>query len=267
MGILAEETGQFSSPYIGAGAQVGTGILNQLFARRNMRLQNQSNMQMAKYQYNQNLDMWKRANEYNSPKMQMSRYREAGLNPNLIYGQGTSGNSPNVLPQYQAPRQEMSIEPLINPMNVLNAYQDVRMKQATIDNLKADRRIKDAQGTIAEAKALYEEMIQKAKVGITHWQMMEMRANGVWTDQKMQKFFYYSAPDNKWYPRKEMEDGLNEIFFSQAYKPVIELQKTSADVRRMNLDSDLKEQVKTFNMSGGKFFNPIIQLMRVLFGR
>lgn len=52
------------------------------------------------------------ANEYNSPEQQMQRYREAGLNPNLIYGNATnnassvvrssSGNSPN----YTVPRYE-----------------------------------------------------------------------------------------------------------------------------------------------------------------
>lgn len=34
-----------------------------------------------------NVDMWNLANEYNSPKSQMLRYQEAGLNPNLIYSQ------------------------------------------------------------------------------------------------------------------------------------------------------------------------------------
>lgn len=34
----------------------------------------------------------RRARRYNSPKAQMQRYRDAGLNPNLIYSQGTPGN-------------------------------------------------------------------------------------------------------------------------------------------------------------------------------
>jgi regulator of replication initiation timing len=40
------------------------------------------------------LDDWNRQNEYNSPKAQMQRYKDAGLNPQLIYGQGTPGNAP-----------------------------------------------------------------------------------------------------------------------------------------------------------------------------
>lgn len=38
-------------------------------------------------------EMWNMQNFYNSPAEQMKRYADAGLNPNLIYGQGTSGNA------------------------------------------------------------------------------------------------------------------------------------------------------------------------------
>lgn len=34
-----------------------------------------------------NLDLWNLTNQYNSPAAQMGRYQDAGLNPNLIYGQ------------------------------------------------------------------------------------------------------------------------------------------------------------------------------------
>lgn len=37
--------------------------------------------------------MWHRQNEYNSPAMQMERMKEAGLNPKLMYQQGTTGNT------------------------------------------------------------------------------------------------------------------------------------------------------------------------------
>lgn len=38
-------------------------------------------------QYEQSLDFWNRQNAYNHPAAQMRRFREAGLNPHLIYGQ------------------------------------------------------------------------------------------------------------------------------------------------------------------------------------
>lgn len=37
-----------------------------------------------------NMQMWHMQNAYNTPAAQVARYREAGLNPNLIYGNGSS---------------------------------------------------------------------------------------------------------------------------------------------------------------------------------
>jgi hypothetical protein len=54
---------------------------------------NQANAELAKYNWQQQLGLWNAHNEYNTPSSQMARYRDAGLNPNLIYGQGSAGNS------------------------------------------------------------------------------------------------------------------------------------------------------------------------------
>lgn len=40
----------------------------------------------------QNRELLREQLEYDSPAAQMARYKAAGLNPHLIYGQGTSGN-------------------------------------------------------------------------------------------------------------------------------------------------------------------------------
>jgi hypothetical protein len=64
-------------------------------------LQNRTNKKLAQYSFNKNVEMWKMQNAYNSPKQQMARYNEAGLNPNLMYGKGTPGNA-QTMPQYQA---------------------------------------------------------------------------------------------------------------------------------------------------------------------
>lgn len=37
------------------------------------------------------IEFWRMQNEYNSPRAQMQRLQEAGLNPNLIYGDSVSG--------------------------------------------------------------------------------------------------------------------------------------------------------------------------------
>lgn len=45
--------------------------------------------------------MWHKQNAYNTPTAQMQRLRDAGLNPALMYGKGTTGNAEKPLPYQQ----------------------------------------------------------------------------------------------------------------------------------------------------------------------
>lgn len=45
------------------------------------------------YQNQLNIQNWHMQNAYNAPSAQMARYKEAGLNPNLIYGQSNESGS------------------------------------------------------------------------------------------------------------------------------------------------------------------------------
>lgn len=51
----------------------------------------EQNKQLAQQQNEFNIAQWNRENEYNLPANQMQRLREAGLNPDLVYGSGVSG--------------------------------------------------------------------------------------------------------------------------------------------------------------------------------
>lgn len=60
------------------------------------RRQNKKNLELAKFQNDANQAAIDRQNSYNSPQAQMARYKEAGLNPNLIYSQGNPGNQSGI---------------------------------------------------------------------------------------------------------------------------------------------------------------------------
>lgn len=47
----------------------------------------------AKKANERNIENWHRQNAYNHPREQMRRLKEAGLNPNLVYGQSASGST------------------------------------------------------------------------------------------------------------------------------------------------------------------------------
>lgn len=78
----------------GIGAQIAGNLAS-------VGLQGIINRRAERRQWNRNVSMWKMQNEYNTPSNQMKRLKEAGLNPNLMYGKGTVGNS-TTLPQYNA---------------------------------------------------------------------------------------------------------------------------------------------------------------------
>lgn len=97
---------------IGALIAGGASLLGSVLGSRSQSKTNQKNMELARYQnewqsqenekaYQRNLQMWNLQNEYNSPTQQMARLRTAGLNPNLVYGNGVTGNSSGSTPQYQ----------------------------------------------------------------------------------------------------------------------------------------------------------------------
>nr|CAI9749869.1 pilot protein for DNA ejection [Microvirus sp.] len=105
---------QIGLGYMTGGASLGATGLGSFGGMLNDVLQSQYNQAMQKdmASYNaqmqqnlndrafqQNLQMWNLKNAYDSPAAQMQRYKEAGLNPNLIYGQSnTSGSTPELSP-------------------------------------------------------------------------------------------------------------------------------------------------------------------------
>lgn len=106
-----------------------------------------ANRQLAEYQYGKDLEMWEKQNEYNSPQSQMNRYKQAGINPNMIVSQGNSGNA-STLPRYQSPTVRYDYIPKTNLPEVLSRFQDFSLRNAQIDNVKADSENKRMQWVI-----------------------------------------------------------------------------------------------------------------------
>lgn len=74
-----------------AASLVGSAI-NTLTGKANRDLQretNQQNFQNMVYQNNWNREQWNLENKYNSPAAQSQRLREAGINPNMVFGNGS----------------------------------------------------------------------------------------------------------------------------------------------------------------------------------
>lgn len=85
-----------------AGAAGSSGLVGGLFNVITTSMYNAAQRRLARQQNQWNLDQIAAQNEYNSPAAQIARYQEAGLNPNLIYGQISEGNQSQIA-QYSKP--------------------------------------------------------------------------------------------------------------------------------------------------------------------
>ncbi|QXP44122.1 MAG: DNA pilot protein [Arizlama microvirus] len=96
-------------------------------------IQNRMNKKMSDYTYSKDLAMWEKTNQYNAPAMQMRRYGEAGLNPNLVYSQGNSGNATASMPKYTPPERKFQMP---DTMAILSQFQDFALKTQALNNSK-----------------------------------------------------------------------------------------------------------------------------------
>lgn len=150
------------SPVIGMAGGLGSSIVNAISAKRNTDRTIKYNQEMAKYQYDKDVEMWNKANEYNLPSNQMARFKQAGLSPQLVYSQGSSGTTATTLPKYNAPTARYEYKPMVDPASMIATYQDMAVKQAQIDNLKAQKDNTVAR-TLSETKrpAYFDSLMEK----------------------------------------------------------------------------------------------------------
>nr|QJB21653.1 MAG: DNA pilot protein [Microvirus sp.] len=134
--------------------QFGQQQLNQ-----NNQVYNQMQQRMA---YVTNLDMWNRTNAYNSPASQMQRLKEAGLNPNLIYG--NINNTPATNSVKMEPLESKHQRVNWNGTSGLLASQAVRMNEAQIKQMEIQNRKLESETTLNDEKLNLTAALSLAKV-------------------------------------------------------------------------------------------------------
>lgn len=88
--------------------------------------------------------MWNAANEYSSPVQQLQRFKEAGLNPNLVFGQGAN----SVAASYGSPSQTSAPS---TPQSFANLG-DAFMVTAQLKQMDAATRLTDEQARTEQVK-------------------------------------------------------------------------------------------------------------------
>lgn len=132
--------GSSSAPLVGAGLSILGNVIGAVSQGHQNKVSRQFALDMYNRQRADSLSDWAMQNEYNSPAALMARYRKAGLNENLIYGNGTNASA-------STPRASSAPSWSPHPLDfhnvgasvgdaVMQIY-DVKLKEAQTDNVRA----------------------------------------------------------------------------------------------------------------------------------
>lgn len=150
----------FLLPAIGAGLSsllgFGSGAANRKAQERANAQQRKFALKMYGMQKQDALAFWQKQNKYNSPAEQMRRFQEAGLNPNLMYGQGNSGNAGAINVPTKGdfnPRPESFGQSLAALSQGVGQYFNFRTQLQQVNNLGAQNDVLHAEARLKNAMA------------------------------------------------------------------------------------------------------------------
>lgn len=142
---------------ISSAMSAGSSALGGLFGWIGQKKQRKYEREMYERQLADNRQNWELENFYNSPEQQMKRLKEAGLNPNLVYGNGAdaqggqiTGANPNVSDQSKF-LQPASDQLSKLSSSAINQMYDLRQRDAQLD---LTREQVQTQNTIQELNAV-----------------------------------------------------------------------------------------------------------------
>lgn len=129
-------------PLISGGATLLGDVVGSIVQGAQNRQQRQFALDMYNRQRTDALADWNMQNAYNSPASQMARLKAAGLNPNLVYGNGAVANNTSGVRSASQGNYNPHAPNWANiPGDFVGAYYDAQIKQATVDNLAEQRKV------------------------------------------------------------------------------------------------------------------------------
>ena len=137
----------------------GLGLVGGLISHGDVKEQYKYNKKLQDNAFAHNVEMWNKQIAYNTPSAQMERLQAAGLNPNLVYGNGGATNTATDYPKYQAGEapQVANIRNASRQL-ALQGFQtalNAKLQEAQAANLNADTELK---GTQSQLTAVQKEI-------------------------------------------------------------------------------------------------------------
>lgn len=148
----------FVIPLIQAGLMAAEKWAQSRANKKAAQWSNEMNVANNDVAYNRQQELLKFQLDYNSPTAQMDRFKQAGLNPNLVYGQGSPGNMqsapepPKPAPVNRQPIDMSQVSALamqVQQMKMMQAQTDLTEAKTDESTVKQD--LIRAQTAVAEA--------------------------------------------------------------------------------------------------------------------
>lgn len=196
---------------IQAVGAIGSAVASGIAAKKQQERANQFSLEQQKLQ-----------NEYNSASAQMARFNQAGLNPNLMYGQ--VNNTPSVGADYQLAKYDnmfsaiQQIAPVVQELMKTDAQikvieHDAEIKKEQLHGLQRANRLGDQyeeqkwlklqeeinnlkkSGKLSDKQLEYFDDLSNAQINLMKAQKANAEAN---TNRANQDYEYYNQPTQKY---------------------------------------------------------------------
>jgi hypothetical protein len=199
---------------------------------------------------------WEKTAKYNSPEQQMSRLKEAGLNPNLVYGKFDGGNMqmPKTPSAQTDKAQKINYDNPLAGVDALGNYYAVRQNEMNLAMMKQQIKGQQLQNQktsllnqvlaqdtpilLNESLDRKSERLNKRLILDSTQQQAEAKEQGAWIDLKIKDDLYKNDAHFLDYFQKQINLESSEIKQEQM-KQVLEILKT--DDARKKLELQLYE--------------------------
>lgn len=144
-----------SFPWLSLAGIAGTAIANGIASRKANKV---------------NQKQYEEVRNYNTPRSQMSRFRAAGLNPNLIY---TQTNEAEQRPEWKPPQFDFSSLGS-SVATELGSYQNIKESKARVDNLFKQNKVLDEQILGLTIENRFKQDLTKKQIDLLDKQMAQI---------------------------------------------------------------------------------------------
>lgn len=267
----------------GVGAAISGG--NMVQQGKTNKKSREFTRQMYDIQRTHNLQDFDTVNAYNHPAAQMARLKEAGLNPNLVYGNGAVATGGNI--SAASPRISYATPPQLDA-GFANILTDTAFKQSRLDLdrklVTADVELKTTQAikTLAEAELSTTDLKTRHDINVAKGNLLNRQAenqlsqtNLNWTRDELLE--YMKEPNKR---KVEADIALKVAqkdaipFTIQNYQSMIqsrtyqqELQKLHNELEQDGISKNspwywrtfsqwMRDQIKEYNSSVKEEFEP-----------